>query len=51
MTPTPPPRSNSDDEKDEYKSIAERRVRLGLLLSEIGQANGVEVTQQWKWGC
>lgn len=35
-----------DDEKDEYKSIAERRVRLGLLLSEIGQANGVEVTQQ-----
>ncbi|WP_379920531.1 trigger factor [Erythrobacter sp. R86502] len=35
-----------EDEKDEYKGIAERRVRLGLLLSEIGQANGVEVTQQ-----
>ncbi|MDZ4271569.1 MAG: trigger factor [Erythrobacter sp.] len=35
-----------EDEKDEYKVIAERRVRLGLLLSEIGQANGVEVTQQ-----
>lgn len=35
-----------DDEKDEYKAIAERRVRLGLLLSEIGQANGVEVTSQ-----
>ncbi len=34
------------DEKDEYRSIAERRVRLGLLLSEIGQANGVEVTGQ-----
>ena len=33
-------------EKDDYKHIAERRVRLGLLLSEIGQANGVEVTQQ-----
>ncbi len=33
-------------EKDEYRSIAERRVRLGLLLSEIGQANGVEVTSQ-----
>ena len=32
-------------EKDEYRKIAERRVRLGLLLSEIGQANGVEVTQ------
>jgi trigger factor len=33
-------------EKDEYRAIAERRVRLGLLLSEIGRANGVEVTQQ-----
>ncbi|VVS98252.1 trigger factor [Erythrobacter sp. EC-HK427] len=31
-------------EKDDYKRIAERRVRLGLLLSEIGQANGVEIT-------
>jgi trigger factor len=35
-----------EDEKDEYKAIAERRVRLGLLLSEIGQANGVEVSSQ-----
>ena len=35
-----------ESEKDEYRSIAERRVRLGLLLSEIGQANGVQVTQQ-----
>ena len=35
-----------EEEKDDYKSIAERRVRLGLLLSEIGQANGVEVTSQ-----
>ncbi|MGB3753874.1 MAG: trigger factor [Parerythrobacter sp.] len=33
-------------EKDDYRTIAERRVRLGLLLSEIGQANGVEVSQQ-----
>ncbi|MEO6386895.1 MAG: trigger factor [Croceibacterium sp.] len=33
-------------EKDDYKRIAERRVRLGLLLSEIGQANGVEVSAQ-----
>ena len=35
-------------EKDaaEYRSIAERRVRLGLLLSEIGSANGVEVSEQ-----
>ena len=35
-----------EDEKDEYRAIAVRRVRLGLLLSEIGQANGVEVTSQ-----
>ena len=33
-------------EKDDYRKIAERRVRLGLLLSEIGQKNGVEVTAQ-----
>ncbi len=33
-----------EGEKDEYRHIAERRVRLGLLLSEIGQKNGVEVT-------
>ncbi len=33
-------------EKDEYRTIAVRRVRLGLLLSEIGQANGVDVSQQ-----
>ncbi|AOH85345.1 trigger factor [Sphingomonas panacis] len=34
-----------EKERDDYRKIAERRVRLGLLLSEIGQANGVEVTQ------
>ena len=33
-------------EKDDYRGIAVRRVRLGLLLSEIGQANGVEVSAQ-----
>ena len=35
-------------EKDsaEYRQIAERRVRLGLLLSEIGAANGVQVSDQ-----
>ena len=35
-------------EKDapEYRHIAERRVRLGLLLSEIGAANGVAVSDQ-----
>jgi len=33
-------------EADDYRRIAERRVRLGLLLSEIGGANGVDVTEQ-----
>ncbi len=31
---------------DEYRNIAVRRVRLGLLLSEIGAENGVEVSEQ-----
>ena len=31
--------------KAEYRAIAERRVRLGLLLSEIGRVNGIQVTQ------
>lgn len=30
--------------KAEYRGIAERRIRLGLLLSEIGRANNVQVT-------
>ncbi|VWX47066.1 trigger factor [Novosphingobium sp. 9U] len=39
-------RAEIEAEKDDYRKIAERRVRLGLLLSEIGQANGVEVSGQ-----
>ena len=39
-------RAEMESERDDYRRIAERRVRLGLLLSEIGQANGVEVSQQ-----
>ena len=35
-----------EKEADDYRSIAERRVRLGLLLSEIGQANGIQVSDQ-----
>jgi trigger factor len=30
----------------EYRSIAERRVRLGLLLAEIGRQNGVTVERE-----
>jgi trigger factor len=32
--------------KDEYKDIAERRVRLGLVLAEIGSKNNLNVTQE-----
>ena len=32
-------------EREDYRRIAVRRVRLGLLLSEIGQRNGVTVSQ------
>ena len=32
-------------EKEDYRNIAVRRVRLGLLLSEIGQANNIQITQ------
>lgn len=31
-------------EKGDYRNIAERRVRLGLLLSEIGQKAGVDIS-------
>jgi trigger factor len=39
-------RKEIEGDKDEYRAIAVRRVRLGLLLSEIGQANGVQVSPQ-----
>ena len=34
-----------ESEADDYRGIAERRVRLGLLLSEIGATNKIEVSQ------
>jgi trigger factor len=39
--------AGKDDEtlRAEYRAIAERRVRLGLLLSEIGRTNGISVAQ------
>jgi trigger factor len=38
-------RAEMEREKDDYRRIAERRVRLGLLLAEIGRANNVQVSQ------
>jgi trigger factor len=39
---------DAEDEKlkAEYRAIAERRVRLGLLLSEVGRANTISVSQE-----
>jgi trigger factor len=36
---------SEDDLKKEFRAIAERRVRLGLVLSEFGRINNVQVTQ------
>jgi trigger factor len=32
--------------REDYRKIAERRVRLGLVLSEIGEQQKIEVTEQ-----
>ncbi|MGE0741321.1 MAG: trigger factor [Hyphomonadaceae bacterium] len=37
---------SEDDLKTEYRAIAERRVRLGLLLAEIGRRHKIEVSDQ-----
>jgi trigger factor len=31
--------------REEYRAIADRRVRLGLVLAEIGEKNGINVTE------
>ncbi|WP_458096524.1 trigger factor [Roseomonas sp. WA12] len=36
---------DEDTLRAEYRKIAERRIRLGLLLSEIGRANNIQVGQ------
>mgnify|MGYP000978972197 CR=1 FL=1 len=37
---------SDDDLRAEYRRIAERRVRLGLVLAEIGRRNEVQVSDQ-----
>jgi trigger factor len=32
--------------RDEYRAIAERRVRLGLVIAEIGEKNSIKVTDE-----
>jgi trigger factor len=42
-----PPGENEDEKiKPEYRAIAERRVRLGLVLAEVGRANAITVSQE-----
>ena len=36
---------NDEEIKAEYRAIAERRVRLGLLLSEVGRSGNIQVSQ------
>lgn len=36
---------SEDDLRKEYRKIAERRVRLGLVLAEIGRRDNVQVTE------
>jgi trigger factor len=36
-------KKTEDELKAEYTKIAERRIRLGLLLSEVGRRNNIEV--------
>jgi trigger factor len=37
---------DEDTLKAEYRAIADRRVRLGLLLAEIGRVNSITVSEQ-----
>jgi trigger factor len=37
---------SEDELKAEFRRIAERRVRLGLLLSEVGRLNNIQVSQE-----
>ncbi len=44
----PPEDAEKSEEQlqTEYRKIAERRVRLGLVLAEVGRTNNVQVTEQ-----
>ena len=37
---------NLPEKRAEYRAIAERRIRLGMLLTEVGRNAGIELTQQ-----
>ena len=50
-TETTPAAGEAEDEdeskaRDEFRRVAERRVRLGLLLAEVGRNNNITVSQE-----
>ncbi len=45
FTPDPDLAKPEEELRAEYRAIAVRRVRLGLLLSELGRRNEIQVTQ------
>ena len=38
--------TTEEEAKAQYRTIAERRVRLGLVIAEIGNRNSIEVTEE-----
>jgi trigger factor len=38
--------TTEEEAREEYRAIAERRVRLGLVLAEIGEKNSIKVTDE-----
>jgi len=36
--------TTEDEAREEYKKLAERRVRLGLVLAEIGEKSNIQIT-------
>jgi len=38
--------TTEEEAKADYRKIAERRVRLGLVLSEVGEKNSIQVTDE-----
>jgi trigger factor len=44
--PDPDAGKNDEELRAEYRALAERRVRLGLLLNEVGRANNITVAAE-----
>lgn len=40
------PEDDEEKMREEYRDIAERRVRLGLLLADVGRSNSIDVTPE-----